>query len=301
VAALVVFLLVFGLGVLAGEAEHPPAFQSALLLAGLVALVFTLPRLAQVIGVDNVGNSGTVLWMSAIFTLVAGLGSLRYRSAACALVAAIGLGTFVLAAIQKIFEPSGLTTFRWILLGLAIGFAVVALAMRGLRGALHAAQFVNAAGITLIVLGFTFARPAFTGSLGSSVTSDRPGVGWKLILVVGALAILAYALMDRARGPGYIGFFALLTAVVVVARPKVAGEGTLVGWPLIFLVLGAGLLALGLAPRGGRGAAGPGPPAPAGGEPPTFVARPDSPAPGGAGPPEPPGPGVPPPQPPPGA
>jgi hypothetical protein len=278
VVALAAFLVVFGLGALVGvPLDRPPAYQSALLITGLVLLVLVLPRLAQVIGVDNAGNTGTLLWMAAIFTLFALLAAMRYRSAACALLAAFGLATVVLTAVDKIFDHPGLTTFRWFLLVLVIGFAVGAVVVRGARGRLHSAQFVNAAGFTLLALGFTFATGAFNRF--SSVSQDAPGFGWKLVLIVGALAILGYALVDRARGPGYVGFFALLIAVVVISRPKVPGEGSIVGWPLIFLLLAGAALALGLMPRGPRGGDGAGVPAvppPEGGQPPTFVARPDA-------------------------
>ncbi|HEX8074064.1 MAG TPA: hypothetical protein VF545_03715 [Thermoleophilaceae bacterium] len=281
--AFAIFLVVFGLGALGPPAdERPPAYQSVLLLAGLAALLFALPRLAQVIGVDDASNSGTVVWMSAIFTSVAGMASVRYGSAACALLAALGLGTFVLSAIDWIFDPSGLTTARWILTGLAVAFALLALAMRTIRGPLHAAQFVNAAGLTLISLSVTF----FGGGLGQALGGDTgsasaPGFGWKLVLILGSLAVIAYAMIDRARGPGYVGAFALFISVALVAIPETEGEGTLVGWPLVLLILAALALALGLRPRRDGGPHAPGAPPPGGGEPPTLVARPDGPGPVG--------------------
>lgn len=282
IVAAAAFFLVFGLGVLAGRpAERPWAYQSALLVSGLALLVLVLPRLAQVIGVDNVGNTGTLLWMSAVFALIAGLAALRYRSAACALFAAFGVAAFVLALTDKIGDHPGLTTFRWILLLLVLGFFVSAGVVRGMRGPLHGAQLVNAAGFALLGLGFTFATGAFAGLEG--VSREAPGIGWKLVLVVGALAILAYAIYDRARGPGYVGFFALLLAAAVVSRPKEIGEGSIVGWPLIFLLLAAAALILGL--RGGLGG-GPGAgAAPAPGPGGAYVARPDAPpeAPGAGG------------------
>jgi hypothetical protein len=164
----------------------------------------------------------------------------------------------------------------------------MAVVLRGARGRLHSAQLVNAAGFALLALGFTFATGAFNRF--SGVSQDAPGFGWKLVLVVGALAILGYAILDRTRGPGYVGSFALLIAVVVISRPKVPGQGSIVGWPLIFLLLAAAALALGLRSRGPGGASGAGVPAappPTAGDPPTFVARPDA-EPGGPPPPPPP-------------
>src|SRR5919202_6497600 len=49
--------------------ERPLAYQSTLVLSALGLLVLVLDRLAHVLGSDSPFNSsGTVMWMSAIFT-----------------------------------------------------------------------------------------------------------------------------------------------------------------------------------------------------------------------------------------
>jgi hypothetical protein len=190
---------------------------------------------------------------------------------------------------------------------LAIGFAVAASALgQGPRPGFAVAA-VDVAGLLLVALAASFALTRFASvlnplSAGAGLREGSPGFGWKLVLVIGPLAVIAYAATRRERGPGFIGAVALLLAIVLIATPR--DEASIVGWPLILLLAAAAALALGLRPRGGAGGGGAvaATPGPYGGG--AAVAPPPAPDVGGT--PTPPAGGAPPPpdtreQPPPGA
>ncbi|MFL5782039.1 MAG: hypothetical protein ACJ760_12070 [Thermoleophilaceae bacterium] len=268
VVELAAFVVVFGLAWLSPLRERPLAYQSTLAVTGLVLLVVVLFRLADVFGVDNTGNSGTLIWISAIFTAVAAAAALRFESVASALFAGIGAVVFVIAVIDKVFDPNGVTTFRWIFLLLVIAFGVAAAGLaRGPRPGFAVAA-VDVAGLVLIALGVSFAANGIATALnplsaGAGIGENAPGFGWKIVLLVGSLAVVAYAAQRRMRGPGFIGGIALALAVVLIAVPD--DDQSIVGWPLLLLLAGGATLALGLRPPDGAGPGGGGTVAAAGG------------------------------------
>jgi hypothetical protein len=249
------FAATFGLAWRSPLGERPLAYQATLALAGLVVLVPLLFRLADVLGVDNI-NTGTLIWISAIFTALAWLAAQRFDSVGAALLAGVGAAIFVVSVIDKVFDPSGPQTFRWVFVLLAIGFAAAAAALRGGERPHFAVAAVDVAGLLVIALAITFALTRFASAfnpLSSDGGGGAPGFGWKLVLIVGSLAVIAYAAMSRERGPGFIGVIALAFAVFLIAQPR-DGEASIVGWPLILLLAAGAALALGL--RGGTDGGG---------------------------------------------
>jgi hypothetical protein len=95
-----------------------------------------------------------------------------------------------------------------------------------------------------------------------------------VILVVGC-ALVAYAAVDHEPGPGYLGVFALLLFVVLAGTHH--GGVSLIGWPILLLLLGGAGVAAGLRPRRDLppepGPPEPPPPRPLTGDEPTEVQR----------------------------
>ncbi|HKP88866.1 MAG TPA: hypothetical protein VJT75_02720, partial [Thermoleophilaceae bacterium] len=254
---LAAFVVIFGIAWRSPLGERPLAYQATLALAGLVVLAPLLFRLADVLGVDDV-NTGTLIWIAAIFTAVAWMAAQRFDSVGAALLAGVGAAIFVLSVIDKVFDPSSVQTFRWILVLLAIGFGVGARAlMQGARPHFAVAA-VDVAGLMIVALATTFALTQFASAFNplssGGANVSEPGFGWKLVLVVGSLAVIAYAAVTRERGPGFIGVIALAFSIFLIAEPR--GEASIVGWPLVLLLAAGAALFLGLRPAAG-GASGP--------------------------------------------
>lgn len=234
-------LVVFGLGMQARpEGGHPPAFQSVLLVAGLVLIVIALFRLADVLGSDDVEGAGTLTWVLTAFGALALWPGVTRASAICAFIAALAFGGALLAAWEWAFEPDGVTPFRWLLLGLATSYVLVSLVLRGSRHR-HSELLVSAAG--LAILAIAVFPGVFLFFFGFGDTEELPGL-WEGVVVVSGCGLLAYAAADRVAGPAYLGVANLLAFVSLT----VGSHETLKWWPLVLLVLGIGVLVAGLRP-----------------------------------------------------
>ena len=226
------------------EGGRPPAYLSALAVCGLLLLYLALLRLARVLGadLDEFLPTGPIAWTSAVEAAAAALLAVRGSSAIAALIAAVAGGAAVLAAWDVVFAPDSITPYRWLLLVMAIVFALASLPLRSVS-LRHAVQMVNAAG--LAILAIALVHPVAGGLFGLSL-AELPGF-WKLVMVAGGFGLVAYAAADHAPGPAYIGALVLATFVVYVGA---AGEKeTLLWWPLVLLLVGAGAMAAGLRPR----------------------------------------------------
>ena len=248
--------LILAMGWLAErEREAPRPYHSTLLVAGLLPLVLALQLLAEVLGAHRPPGSGADFWTFAAEAAIAGAAARRANSAACTLIAALAGAVAVQALVGWVFHPHGLGTFRALLLVLTLAFAAGAVRLRDLHRR-HAVQLVNAGGLMAVALAATYnviglalvpalRTPLFDANL------EGPGsapFGWKLYLLAVGLGLVAYAGADREPGPAYIGL-AVLVSFVLLAGVAGLGRGTLVGWPLLLLVIGAGGLVLGLRPR----------------------------------------------------
>ena len=74
-----------------------------------------------------------------------------------------------------------------------------------------------------------------------------PGTWWELVIAAVGFGLVAYAGVDREPGPAYLGF-ALLAAFVVLAGLPSSDGASIVGWPLLLLLLGGAAVAAGLRP-----------------------------------------------------
>jgi hypothetical protein len=208
-----------------------------------LALYLALLRAARVLGADfdTFLPTATIAWTAALEAAVAALVAVRRSSAIAALIAAVAAGVAVLSDWDAVFDPDSVTPFRWLLLAMAIVFALASLPLRGIS-LRHAVQMVNAAG--LAILAVALVHPVAGGLFGLSL-AELPGF-WKLVMVAGGFGLVAYAAADRAPGPAYLGALVLATFVVYVGA---TGEETLLWWPFLLLAVGLTAMAVGLRPR----------------------------------------------------
>jgi hypothetical protein len=138
-------------------------------------------------------------------------------------------------------------------------------------------QLVNAAGLAAALLGLTFAVDLIFSGFGLGGGPERNGIGtgWELFLLACGFGLIAYSGVDREAGPAYLGVL-VLVLFVGLASP---GD-SLIGWPIVLLLMAGGMLAIGLRPSRplppapDAGAPPPPPPTPLGSEDTTQVHRP---------------------------
>jgi hypothetical protein len=230
------------------EGGRPPAFQSVLLVTGLGLTHAALLRLANLLGADfDQFSPGPFVWTSLVVAAVAAWAAVNRASAICALIAAVESGVAVLALWDWIFDPSGPTPFRWLLLVLAIGLVLVSLVARG-GWPRHSEQLVNAAGLAILAIGLTGVAVAIVESFspfGGNPDAPLPGF-WELVLLVGGCGLIAFGAVDRAPGAAWLG---LANLAVFTLAATIGADETLAWWPLLLLLLGIGTLVAGLRPR----------------------------------------------------
>lgn len=242
--------LVLGMGTLAPlEGERPRPYQQVLLLSGLLLLFATLFRLDQALGVRHpLAPAGARVWVFGVPAAVALWLTVARRSAICALVASLAGLVALLSFVDWAFHPSGPSAFRWVLLFLAVGFALAALHQRDRRRR-ESVYLVDAAGIAMLLIALTYAA-ALVGVLQfvGAPSSGLPGAGWRLLILAAGLGLVAYGAVDRESGPAYVGVLVLLAFVGLTGVPGTGGP-SLWFWPLALLLLGAAAIAAGLRPR----------------------------------------------------
>lgn len=228
--------LIYWLGAQASN-EHgqPPAYQSVLLVTGLLLLYAAFQQLARVLGVDGFPSPGALVWTSALTAALALWPALERNSAICLLISVLLTGIALVSAIGWIFDPASPTPFRWALLVYAIALVFGSLALRE-PAPRHAVQLINAAGLAIAAIGVL------------AVLSDDPTLPgiWEAVLLAAGFGLVAFGALDGAPGPAYLGVADLGLFVYVVSG---AAAATLYWWPLVLIAVGAFMLAMGLRPR----------------------------------------------------
>lgn len=225
--------------------ERPTPAASALVLAGLALVAVADYRLWQVVsGGDTFEGRRTLTAFFAVLALAAGGAAWRTRSAAALLVCALAVGGTVLAAVHWIFDTENVASYRPVLVALAVAFAAAAWALRAWPR--HRDVLVDAAGLSLFALLYASGRLLIVGA-GSGIPD-----AWEAVVLVGALALVAYTVATHAPGPGVLAVVLLVVFATTVGYEAASygfgdvSDPSLVGWPLVLLVLAGLVLAWGL-------------------------------------------------------
>ena len=254
--------IVLGIGLQsAGEGGRPPAYQSVLLVTGLLLLEAFLLRLADALGADFGAGGfgardtlvwgslppGAAVWTSLVLAAVAGWAAVSRRSAVALLIAALAVGLALLAAIAWIFDADSQGPYRFLLLLCALALVLGSLVLRGSEPR-HAEQLVNAGGVAILVIPLVALAAGALQLLslfGGAPDDLLPGF-WELVVLAAGCGLVAYGAVDRVPGAAYLGFANLAAFVAVVA---ISADQTLLWWPLWLILLGAGAMLAGLRPR----------------------------------------------------
>ena len=235
------------------EGDSPRAYHSTLLVTGLLPMALALVLLAELLGATRPPGSGGAFWTAAVESGLAAAAARHARSAVCTLIAALAAILAVEEFVVWAFQPHGAGTFRAILMLLALVLAAGAVRLRD-RQRPHAVQLVNAAGLTALLIGVNLASTLVLAEALRSAGTFRllparhVAFGWELFLLAAGFGLVAYAGVDRERGPAFVGA-AVLGLFIVLAGLQHGTHGSLVGWPLFLLVIGGAGLAIGLRPR----------------------------------------------------
>ena len=242
--------LILGLGLQAQrEGGRPAAYQSVLLVSGLLLLAGTLLELSHLLGADFEDNfpAGAFVWTSLLLCGAALYPALRRNSAICGMIAGIAFGVAILAAANWIFGADSQTVYRWLLLVLALAFVLASLALRG-GDPRHAELMVITAGLATLSIALVASLGALFGVFSGFGGTDEgflPGF-WEFIVLGAGCGLIAYGAVDHVPGAAWLGLAHLLA---FLAAASAGADATLLWWPLTLLLLGGGVMAAGLRPR----------------------------------------------------
>jgi hypothetical protein len=242
--------LIFALGLQApNEGGRPPAYQSVLLVTGLLLLVPALLRLAEVLGADLGGGfpAGELTWISLVVAGAALFAGLRRHSAICLLIAAIAGAAALLSGWEWIFETGTFTASRWLLLLTAFALALTSLVLRA-GSPRQSELMVDGAGLAVLAIGLQGVLSFVLQSLSLFEAPSGPLLRgfWEFIVLAAGCGLVAYGAIDRAPGSAWLGVANLLVFVVAAS---VDTEDTLYWWPLMLILIGALAMIAGLRPR----------------------------------------------------
>jgi hypothetical protein len=231
------------------EGGRPPAYQSVLLVTGLLLLYPALLRLADVLGAELTAGfpAGELTWVSLVEAGVALYAALRRRSSICLLLAAIAGTVALLSGWEWVFENGTFTASRWLLLLVAIALVLIALALRA-GWQRYSELLIDGAGLAILAIGLQAIVSFFIRSLSLFDAPSGPLLPgfWELVLLAAGCGLVAYGALERSPGPAWLGVANL--AAFVLAAGTFSDE-TLYWWPLLLLALGGGAMAAGLRPR----------------------------------------------------
>jgi hypothetical protein len=244
--------LILGLGLQARlEGGEPAAYQSVLLVCGLLLLEGALLELANLLGADISGDefpAGAFVWTSLLLCAAALYPAVRLNSAICGLIAGVAAGVAILSAANWIFGAESQAVFRWLLLVLALVFVLASLVLRG-GNPRHAELMVITGGLATFAIVLVASLSALFGAFGGfgEATDEGflPGF-WEFIVLGAGCGLIAYGAVDRVPGAAWLGFAHL---VGFLAAASAGADDTLLWWPLLMLLLGGGALVAGLRPR----------------------------------------------------
>jgi hypothetical protein len=268
ITLLLITVFLYGLG-LVGRLITPAArpWQSVYVVFGLLLLPFMLFQFIQAVGGDATADLN-VFWVLLVTAAAAAFAALvadvRYSLLLGSISVIIGLS----ALWDKILS-NGLIAHYGIYRGLLVIYALLLLAgafavyrldpfarlRPGGTGAsepdrwLRAQDVVTGAAIAAVSAGaITFtAFFAQTSSLFAPPVAS-PSLLWDLELLVASLLAVIWGSRVGVRGPTYVGAIGLLIFLIDVGSEVGVDvpDSTIVGWPLILALVGAGLFVISL-------------------------------------------------------
>ena len=231
-----------------GARGGPRPYVTVLLLGGLALALLALGDLADALGDEGrLASPAATTFAAGVLTALAVTLAATKRSAFMTLVACVaGLVTVLALADLLFLLDDRLETFRYLLLAGLVCLAVAATATRDAHRR-QAVTFVNAGGVALVGMAGTLAAERIPALAPIGPLAEGTPWAWELVVLLGGCALLAYAAVDRERGPAYLGAVAL--ALFAGLAVDADAGASLLWWPVVLLAIGLGVLAFGFRPR----------------------------------------------------
>lgn len=228
------------------EGDEPRAYQSVLYVATVALWAPAVGELSRLLGAEDLASTaGQVTGVATAIAVLALAFATGRNSAACTLIGTITAGVAVLAAVDWIFDPGGIATFRWVLLAELVVFGIAAVGQRD-RHPRHGVALIDAAGLAVLGIALTFAFDGFVQFEGDESVSPAVAWGWELLIVAAGFGLVAYSSVDRQPGPAYIGVLNLILFTLITSTG--IADPTLLGWPVALALAAVFLLVVGLRP-----------------------------------------------------
>jgi hypothetical protein len=251
---LIAFGFLYGVGMLgAVSTRQLRSWEAVYLVFGILVAPWLLLQLIEAVN-GSPGASLNVFW---VFGVTAALG------VTATLLAGLRYG-LLLAALAVIVSWSALWdkilsngigahfgVYRGLLIilaGLLLAAAVVAWRLDRHDGA--AGEIVTGATASAVLAGSLSFPNLFLGVPFPAVPGASSSLLWEIVLLLVSLAAVAYGSRVGARGPAYVGGIGLAVFLLLAGSDvnDSTPEGTLVGWPLVLVIVGAVAFVVSLIP-----------------------------------------------------
>lgn len=228
----------------------PPGWLSALLVVGFGLTAGALFTLADLLGANTEDlETSTATWIAAALAVAFALIAVRRDSAICTFLAAFAAVVAVMTGVDWIFSPEGVSTYRYVLLGLGLVLAAAGLfVFRRDADARrrHGVLLVVLSGIVILALSLTLGNGIAWFFLGGGLGGGggiKPT--WEAIVLGFGLGLAAFSAWTREPGPGYVAAALLFAFVALV---EIGAREEFLWWPLVLLLATLAALAAFLRP-----------------------------------------------------
>jgi hypothetical protein len=223
-------------------------WQVVYLLVGIVLTPVALFQFVEWVGGD-IGAPLNTTWIFLITAVVAAIALLAAGVRVAAILMALALVVAWAGLWEELLDDGlfgDIDNLRWVLLAAGVLLLPAAAAVslsRAPEGS--SGDVVTVAGVSAVLAGsIVFVLPSFfIVPEGTSVEATT--LFWDIELLLASLALIGFAGSGAlARGPGYVGALGLAAFAFSVGLDldDSSPAGKVLGWPLVLLVLGAGLL-----------------------------------------------------------
>jgi hypothetical protein len=270
ITLLIITVFLYGVGLL-GRLNTPflRAWQSVYVVFGVLLIPFLLFQFIQTVG-GSPGSDLNVFWVLLVTAAAAAIAAFVADIAYGMLLASIAVVISWSALWDKILS-NGIFTHYGIYRGLLviIGLILVGVALAVYRSDplarlrpgrtstpepvrwTRAHDVITGAAIAGVAAGAITFTAFFAQASVFAVTVASPSLLWDLELLVASLLAILWGARFGVRGPTYVGAIGLLIFIIDVGSEVGVNlpQSTVVGWPLILALVGAGLFVISLLPN----------------------------------------------------